>query len=141
MDMSLLCKLWGLNEAIQELKSHPTVASDTMSDCSSLYENGVDGISTIEEHEYENELFHSQVYENIPSRGHTASPATTRGVIGGGRTTEDDIYEPVYLEPTPCKSQRGRHAQNINNNVYSKNAGSVWKRPCACGATVYESNC
>ena len=91
-DMSLLTQLWSLNESLQELKlaMKDRGGSDTASECSSYMDVGLDMlIPTIEEHEYENEEFHSKhQYENETIA--EANEATKA-------KDHDDYYEPVYI--------------------------------------------
>ena len=93
-DMSLLCQLWSLNESLQELKlSLKDRNSDTNSDCSSYgLDTCLDMIPIIEEHEYENEMFHSHPYEN---------EMIEDGEKDNVNDENDDegLYEPVYIEP------------------------------------------
>ena len=106
LDTSVLCQLWSLNEAVQELKQsmllHGDRLSETNSTCSSRsLDQGLDGIVE-EESDYEPPIFHvaaTRLYENIDIvSGMPKLVVPGMGGVKRGRKTSDG-EEGDYLEP------------------------------------------
>ena len=116
MDRSLFRQLWSVHESIQEIKQSHDKLSETNSECSSIAYSGdgqLDPIQDYKEPVYENEVFHSRIYENYNALSRMSNQV---------KSEEEDIYEPVYLRPHSQGKRSERptsRSSKVKTGVYS----------------------
>lgn len=150
VDHTLFQQLWSLYESVQEYKQNQERLSETNSECSSIsysLENTLETIPDYKEHVYENEKFHQHIYENQSVFERQASNSS--GYYSGS-SKEENVYEPVYLEPK-CHTGAGKSKEKCGRSIsmsslsnQRKNSNNKAKPSRFSGIftqTTYESSC